>query len=256
MKARATAGLEVDLSQRAALVFMIAILLIVFGFGAGRLDWDGIDTDELATLSGIGVFGGIESSLQVMELVQQQNANHVPLYFYLCAFWAKLAGIGQFQLRLLSLLLGALSIAGLYRLAADLLDRRAGLVAALLMGANALVFTELHDMRMYSLLLLLTAAHFWLYWQLAIKGRGGRIRWIFFIISCSAIFYTHNLAAAWVRRAGALSPAVRPAIAAMVADPVGLGAWLRALPALFPTDFPEHGFHGPQSPAISQTQRA
>ena len=111
MKSKLASAHWQSLSRGSALALMIAILVVVFGFGVGRLDWDAIDTDELGSVSRMGIFGGVDSPMAVAELVQQQSANHMPLYFVVGAYFAKIAGIGQFQLRLLSLLLGALTLA-------------------------------------------------------------------------------------------------------------------------------------------------
>ena len=181
-----------DLSQRSSLILMLALLLLAFALGAYGLDWDNISSDELNTLSSMGVFDGGAHPARALALLPQFSPDHKPVYFLLAAAWAALTGESWVTLRLLSLLIGILTLAWLFRLAADLFDRRIAIAAVLLMGTNALAITQFHNIRMYALIMLLSTLHFWLYWQVQQRQRDGIIWWLLFFASCAALLYTHN----------------------------------------------------------------
>ena len=58
-------------------------------------------------------------------------------------------------------------IAWLYRFAADAVNRRTAVVAALLMSTSAFILLYFREIRMYTMLMWLGIAHSWLYWRLA-----------------------------------------------------------------------------------------
>ena len=100
-------------------------------------------------------------------------------------------------MRYLSLLLGVLCIAWVYRFAADTLERRSALVAAFLTSTSGFVILYFHEIRFYTLILWLALAHAWLYWRLATGARAGWRTWFFFSASASALLYTHSVSAAF-----------------------------------------------------------
>ena len=174
---------------------MILILLLAFAFGANGLNYDPIWADELASITFMGVFDPPYSLSQVVESVRQYSPDHTPLYFFLGALWGQIAGWSQFSLRFLSLVAGVLMIAWLYRFAADVVNRRTAVVAALLMSTSAFAILYFHDIRMYTMLMCLGIVHSWLYWRLAHGFRVTRLIWLLFVVTTSALFYTHNFSA-------------------------------------------------------------
>ena len=173
---------------------MILILLLAFAFGANGLNYDPIWADELASITFMGVFDPPYSLSQVVESVRQYSPDHTPLYFFLGALWGQIAGWSQFSLRFLSLAAGVLMIAWLYRFAADVVNRRTAVIAALLMSTSAFAILYFHDIRMYTMLMCLGIVHSWLYWRLAHGFQITRLTWLLFILTTSLLFYTHNFA--------------------------------------------------------------
>ena len=172
---------------------LAAVLLLAFALSAPALKAYLIWADEAATTRIIGVFDPPIGPLEVVRNVAAYSWDQAPLYYVLAAGWANAAGFSPLALRYLSLLSGVMLIAWVYRLAHDMFGPRAGLAAALLLSTSAFVLVYFHEMKMYALLLMLSAAHIWLYWRLMKRRRASRRLWIAFVASTSALLYTHNL---------------------------------------------------------------
>ena len=172
---------------------LAAVLLLAFALSAPALKAYLIWADEAATTRIIGVFDPPIGPLEVVRNVAVYAWDQAPLYYVLAAGWANAAGFSPLALRYLSLLSGVMLIAWVYRLAHDMFGPRAGLAAALLLATSAFVLVYFHEMKMYALLLMLAASHLWLYWRLMKRRRKGKKLWLAFVVSTSALLYTHNL---------------------------------------------------------------
>ena len=191
-----------NISSRAGLALMTVVLLLVFGLTAPGLNALPIWTDELYSVSNMGAFDGPYSPAQIIQSVSGHFPDHVPLFFLLGAGWAHLVGWTQFALRLFSVLSGALTIAWLYRLGADVFNRSTGLLGSLLLGTSAYVLLHFHNFRMYPLLLLFIVMHSWFYWRLAHGHRATRLTWCLFVISAVMLVYTHLFSIVWLAGLG------------------------------------------------------
>jgi len=121
---------------------------------------------------------------------------HAPLYFFLLHFWLKIAGQGEFGVRLFSALCGIAIVPLLYVAGRELYDRRVGLLAAGIGAVLPLHVATSRTTRMYSLLPLLgLLALFWLYRALQ---RGGRAYWLLYAAAALATAYTHYWGVLWV----------------------------------------------------------
>ena len=176
------------------LVAMLLVLLLGFALGAFKLNADNLWLDELYSLSNMGVFDGGYSLPKIVDSLNEHSPNHVPLYFFLGGQWARFVGWAQLPMRYLSLLFGILFIAWAYRFAADAFNRRTATLAALLLTTSGFVLLYFHEIRMYTLLLLLMVIHVWLYWRLCDRASARRRDWLLFIVTGSALLYTHVFA--------------------------------------------------------------
>ena len=79
-----------------------------------------------------------------------------PLYYLLLKGWVGLGGLSEFSLRYLSVVFGVLLIAVVYALGSRLFNRRAGLLAALLIALNPFLIWYSQEARMYALAVLLS----------------------------------------------------------------------------------------------------
>ena len=182
------------ISNRAGLMLMTGVLLLAFALGSNGLNRDIIWTDELYSISNMGGFDPPYSPAQIIDSLVTYSPDQVPLYYLLGAGWASVTGWSQVSLRYFALLAGILMIAWLYRFAADAVNRRTAVVAALLMSTSAFIILYFHEIRMYTMLMCLGTAHSWLYWRLAHNFRTTRLTWLLFTLTATMLLYTHNFA--------------------------------------------------------------
>ncbi len=177
------------------LAALTPILLVGFAIGAAQLNADAIWTDELYSLANIGAFDPPYSPAQIIDSLARYSPQHTPLYYFISASWAQLAGWSQFSLRVISLFAGSLFIAWLCRLCADLFGRGAGATGACLAATSAFLLVSFHEIRMYTLMLMLAAMHAVCYWRLAYGRARGRGTALCFVLTAAALVYTHMFSA-------------------------------------------------------------
>ncbi len=174
------------------LAAMVPVLLLGFALGAAQLNVDILWVDEMATVSAIGAENPPFTVAQIVQSPQTtSDTSPSPLYYVILAGWARLVGWLQVALRYLSLLIGVLSIAFMYRFVVDAFNRRSAWLAAALFASNAIINIYFHELRNYSLWLLLSIVHLWQYWRLADAAKASPAIWVGFIATTSALLYTH-----------------------------------------------------------------
>ena len=183
-----------DIGRLTMLALMTGILLLAFALGARGLNLGPIWADELASVTFFGAFDPPFNAAQVVESLQTYSPDQAVLYFILGATWSNYAGFSQFALRLPSALAGVLMIASLYCFVEYAINRRAAVIAALLMSTNSFVILYFHDIRYYTMLMWLAIIHSWLYWRLSRCKRVTWRTWLFFALTTSLLLYTHNFA--------------------------------------------------------------
>lgn len=182
--------------------WVILLLLIVAWLGIIGLDQDAMWYDEIYSYiyAGGEQYGPIPAGEVYTRVVQQlEHEKNPPGYYVLLHFWLTVAGSSALAGRALSLLFGMLSVAMTYRLgrdfaasigvqAADLV----GLGAAVAIGASAYYVYYLHELRVYTLIVVCTAFEVWAYVRLMQNGKHQR-RWlsVSFSLVTAASFYLH-----------------------------------------------------------------
>lgn len=226
---------QLSASERALLPLCL-LLLSAFALGALGLNRDIVWLDEMFSLGNMGAFDPAYSPAQVVESLAQHSPDHAPLYFVLGAQWSRLAGWTQLPARYLSLLLGLLLVAFLYRFTAYITNRQTGLCAALLISSSGFVLLYFHEIRMYTLLMLLAVWHVHLYFRL-IKSDGddgGWQLWALFVMTAAALIYTHVYAiflfAALLGQHLVFRRHARRWLSIMLAWAIGAAAFLPYLP--------------------------
>lgn len=182
--------------HRLLLWLMTGLLLLAFALGARSLDDDAVWGDEFFSIYDSG--GEDESPLtlaQIWERVATRNPWHTPGFFFLLSGWGRLAGWEPFVGRVLALLIGLPALAWTYRLGADVVSRRVGLYAALVLGTLSFYVYYLHELRMYTLIALLTTFTFWCYLRLIRRRQPRRWVWIGFFGGVLSLLYLHYFAA-------------------------------------------------------------
>lgn len=186
------------------IVAMLALLVLTASAGRG-LTADPLWYDEHRTIFYAG--GGHEAPISPAATwyrVQGEGEAIFPFqtpgYFMLYGGWVRLTGWSAFSGRYLSLLFGVLAAAVVYALGRDLARDTdlapdvVGLSALTLLSTSAFYIYYLHELRVYTLIALLTALALWLYWQMMTHQRGG-IKWLgMLVITFAALFYVHYLA--------------------------------------------------------------
>jgi hypothetical protein len=148
-------------------LLLIPLLLVMCWLGARNLNADAIWSDErFSILDTGGAPYELRTPAQIWEGVAQRNPWHAPGYFIILSGWGRLVGWSPPMLRAMSLLFGMLAVAWTYRLGHDLVSRRVGLYAAAIVATSAFFIHYLHELRMYTIFVLLTAFVLWVYWRI------------------------------------------------------------------------------------------
>jgi mannosyltransferase len=155
-------------------IILISVFLRFYNLGTKSL-W----LDEAESLR--------ESSLSIQGMVS--SANQGPLYFLMLHGWISLFGTGETAIRSLSAILGVLAVVVVYLAGSALFNKRVGLFGAFLSSFGYFPIAYAQDTRAYSLLLLLSALSYWLFFE--ILKRDGKRFYVAYIIASILLVYTH-----------------------------------------------------------------
>lgn len=121
-----------------------------------------------------------------------------PLFFGFISLWNMLSDGNYYINRILALLIGLIGVSMTYRMASDIVDKKTGFIASLLLGTTIFFTFYLHEIRGYTLYTTVPAINGWLYWQLLKNKKAGRaMRWGF-ALSIMVTLYTHYIGIAVV----------------------------------------------------------
>lgn len=165
-------------------VLLLGWILRLIGIGGRALWWD----------EGYSLYF---STLPLPETTARTAADiHPPLYYYMLAGWMALFGTGDVAARLLSATFSTLSIALVYALGARLWNRRAGLLAALLMSIAPFQVFYAQEARMYAAVgfFALISAYTFLRW-FARHDNKHRYVEIGYVVASAAMIFTQYYAA-------------------------------------------------------------
>lgn len=177
---------------------LVALLIAATVWGGSRLSTS-IWSDEWWTLYYIGAIPtstppalhGQTVSATLERIANEGHELNPPGYYLLLMAWARMAGTSELATRWFSLMAGVLALALTFRIGADTFGQRVGLVAAVMVGANAFVLNYFHDMRMYTLVMLWAVMVMWAYGRaIARRGYDG---WLF--VAVLGLLYTHYFGA-------------------------------------------------------------
>jgi mannosyltransferase len=131
------------------LLTVLAALLRIPTLGSQSYWYDEAITVSLLRRSLFGMLHGVES-----------GESAPPLYYVLAWLWARGLGTGEFELRLLSALIGIATVPVVYAAAGVLGSRRTALVAGALAATSPILVWYSQEARAYSLLVFLASASF------------------------------------------------------------------------------------------------
>ncbi len=145
-------------NNRRKIWIMAGIALLGFGLRLFLLGNQELRGDEAFSY----IFTQFPLSAVISELINQGDP-HSPLHYLLLNIWVHLAGDSEFAMRWLSLLPGFLLIPVLYRLGAEMIDRRVGILAAFIAAISPSLIWLAQDVRnQYTLSILFTSLATWL----------------------------------------------------------------------------------------------
>lgn len=173
-------------------VWLIPVLLLAAGLGAFGLNMDAIWSDEFFSIHDAGWYPhGIDSLPLIWDQLAARNPWHAPGFFMLLNGWGRLVGWSVPLLRAFALLWGLLAIAWTYRLGADLVSPRVGFYGAAVLATSAFFTHFMHEIRMYTLLVLLTAFTIWVYLRIMNpRRRPTRLEWLGLLVGATGLIYT------------------------------------------------------------------
>lgn len=118
--------------------------------------------------------------------------NNPPLFYIILHFWIRLFGIGTLSVRFLPMLFSSLTVIFVYKTGERFINRLAAITACILYTCSNVVIMEAHDARIYSILVFLTAASMYYYFQL-IQSHGNRRYITALTIVNVLLIYSHFL---------------------------------------------------------------
>ena len=125
------------------------------------------------------------------QFVQSTQRIFPPFYYMLLHVWLAL-GSSEFVVRLLSVLLGVLSLLAIYALAARLFNAVVGVISAFLLAISPLHIAYSQEARMYILLAVLGLGS--AYCMLLILDEGKRWHWLAYVLCTALAMNTHYFA--------------------------------------------------------------
>lgn len=145
-------------------------------------------TDEQRTLWYAGAapqYGPAPLTERIERIAE--NLWQAPSYFLVMGEWGRVFGWSAFAMRTFSLFAGLLAAALVYQLGKSWFSAEIGFYAAFVMGVSAFYVNYLHDMRTYSLNVMLTALMLWAYGQ-----RRYSLAWYAVLLfAVTGLLYTH-----------------------------------------------------------------
>jgi len=132
------------------------------------------------------------ASFDIDQLIgESARDNHPPLYSLMLHYWMKLFPHTAYYLRLLSVILGALSIFLIYKIGEDLFDKKAGLMSSMFLSFSVFHIQYSQEIRSYMMVVVLILLSFYLLVKLIRTPK--IIFFIFLIVVNTLMLYTHFL---------------------------------------------------------------
>ncbi len=158
------------------------------------LNVDAFNGDEPASLLAAGILR--TGSWSILDVWENTAPRHPPGWSVLLSVWGLLVGWSELAIRALSLFIGLLTLAWVYRAGRDFFAPAAGLIAALLLSASVFHLAYMARAELYAPVALWTAMCFWFYWRVALypqqPGRGAQAG---LLLGSTGLLYSHYLGA-------------------------------------------------------------
>ncbi len=209
---------------------LLLILLLAFGLRMVRIESRALWYDEAFAIlyASLGHERMICGTVTPVEGAGAADV-HPLLYYFSLHAWMGMAGQSPFAARFFSVILGMITVALLWRLAAWCFGRRMGLMVGLLVAVNPFHVAYSQEARMYALLGLAAVIAVWGLLRALEEGR--HRWWALYAVGAALTLYAHNLGAFVLLALNLLAVARRP--------------WRRRLPVLLLADLAALALFGP-----------
>jgi hypothetical protein len=173
---------------RLALWAVVGLLLLAFAIRTYRLDAQELGFDAVAS-----VFVASHGPLGLFAYVRGAIREHPPLYYFLLSLWMPVAGRSEFAIRFLSVGIGVITIATMYRLVRRTAGLSVALFAVVLLTLSPFHVHESRNPRMYGLLALFSLLSLFFFVRLLNEDRG---RWwgLFWLVTGLGAFTHYYMA--------------------------------------------------------------
>jgi uncharacterized membrane protein len=172
------------IQQKKEVVGIFAILLSILFMYSYQLDTTGLWFDE-----GFSLWMASKSISSIIQTTIQHDYNP-PLYNLILHGWINLFGRSETAIRFLSVIFAILSVAGVWHIGVRLLNRQAGLAAALLTAFSSFHVVYAREARTYTMFGFLTLLCMYAFFEWTHHNR-----WFWgYLISCVLLLYTHPYA--------------------------------------------------------------
>ncbi len=163
---------------------VIGMLLLAFALRTYALGKRELTFDEVGS-----VFIAARGPLGILAYLRDAIREHPPFYYLLLSLWMPLAGRSEFAVRFLSVAIGLVTVAAMYRLARQTMRQPAALLTTFLLVLSPFHVRVSQDARMYVLLALWSLLSIFLFVRLLSQDR---FRWwgLFWLVTGLGMF-TH-----------------------------------------------------------------
>ena len=158
----------------ASLAWLWALLplLLAAALVTKQLDNKAFFGDEPDSLYAAGINNaGPRNLAEVWEFIAETHPTLTQGWSILLFIQGRIVGWSEPAIRSLSLFIGMLALAWVYRAGRDFFGPQAGLVAALMSGTSVVFLAHMEHATAYPLVLLFTALILWSYWRVALHPR-------------------------------------------------------------------------------------
>lgn len=167
---------------------LILITLIAFFVRIINITFASMWSDELYSML------SVRPDNTFYEMLWQQRRDQPPLYFVVLRIWTQVFGFTDFSARMMSVVIGTMSVFAIGWINEKLYDYRVGLVAALLVAFNFAQIEYSLEVRFYCLLFFFTIVSLYTYYLTQKNGNS----WVFHVLHgsvCGAIILSHHFGA-------------------------------------------------------------
>ena len=181
-------------ASRLSWLWALLPLLLAAALVIPLLNVDAFNDDEPASLLAAGILR--TGSWSILDIWENTAPRHPPGWAVLLSIWGPFVGWSEFAIRALSLFIGLLTLAWVYRTGRNFFTPAAGLFATLLLSASVFHLAFMARAELYAPVALWTVMCIWFYWRVALypqqPGRGTQAG---LLLGSICLLYSHYLGA-------------------------------------------------------------